>query len=259
MALVEPGTYYLSVREVHGEAGPVEKPTDRYLLTVRLEDPRPGEEIEPDDGPDRSASRFEGYAEWRVTAERNVLAAGAPIRGDTGPHDPDLYAVAAGVESEAPALVVVVPEPGLALTARLWRPDAEDLSPTRARDRVRWEDAGAAGAGEVLVVPVRPAPRPGAPALLELRSAGGEGRYVALALGPGELSLRAAQGLVRELAAAGRAAAAAQLAKAFALAFPDAPGAGGLLGDAGVAVDPAAAATATGEPGPTPATSTTTK
>ncbi|MBK9515995.1 MAG: protein kinase [Anaeromyxobacter sp.] len=43
-AAVEPGTYFLAVREKHAEAtGPVEKPTDWYHLTVRLTRPTPGE------------------------------------------------------------------------------------------------------------------------------------------------------------------------------------------------------------------------
>ena len=209
VALVEPGTYYLSVREVHDEAtGPVEKPTDRYVLTVSLADPRPGEEIEPNDRPDRSGASTETYAAWRVTADRNVLAEGAPVRGDTGPDDPDLYAVAPRSAEDAREVVLAVPDPGLGLSARLWRPDEEDLSPSRVQDRVRFEDGGAAAAGQVLVVPVAPWPRADAPALLELRAAEGQGRYVVVALGAGEVSVRTALGLVRELVAAGRAPAA---------------------------------------------------
>jgi serine/threonine-protein kinase len=244
VAAVEPGVHYLSVREVHDEAtGPVEKPTDRYVLAVRLADPVPGEELEPNDGPDRAGSPVERYAEWRAAAERNLLAEGAPVRGDTGPDDPDLFAVAPRADGEAPEVVVAVPEPGLALAARLWRPDAEDLAPTRTQDRVRLEDAGAAEPGAALVVPIRPRPRADAPAILELRAAEGQGRYVAVALGPGEPSSRAVVALARELAAAGRTGAAAAVAGAFALAFPDAPGAAGLLAEAGVPPEPAGAAT----------------
>jgi serine/threonine-protein kinase len=244
VAAVEPGVWYLSVREVHDEAtGPVEKPTDRYLLSVRLSDPVPGEELEPNDGPDRSGVRFERYPGWRATAERNVLGEGSPIRGETGPDDPDLFAVAPRADGEAPEVVVAVPEPGLALAARLWRPDAEDLAPGRAQDRVRFEEAGAAAPGAALVVPVRPRPRADAPALLLLRAAEGQGRYVVVALGPGEGSSRAALTLAHELAAAGRLAAAAEVARAFALAFPGAPGAAGLLGAADVPAEPASAAT----------------
>jgi hypothetical protein len=104
-------------------------------------------------------------------------------------------------------------------------------------------------------VPLRPAPGAGAPALVELRAAEGQGRYVVLALGPGEASANAALGLVRELGTAGRTSAAAQVARAFALAFPGAPGLQGLLAEAGVP-DPAAVATL--EPSPSTSTSTTT-
>ncbi|HEY6100940.1 MAG TPA: serine/threonine-protein kinase, partial [Anaeromyxobacter sp.] len=69
VAAIEAGTYYLTVREQHDEAtGPVEKPTDRYVLEVRLADPRPGEEVEPNDAPDRLNARFDRYPEWRALA-----------------------------------------------------------------------------------------------------------------------------------------------------------------------------------------------
>ena len=243
VAAVEPGVYYLSVREVHDEAtGPVEKPTDRYLLSVHLADPRPGEELEPNDGPDRSASRFERYPEWRATAERNVLGEGNVIRGDTAPDDPDLYAVAPRADGEAPELVVAVPDPGLALVARLWRPDAEDLAPTRAQDRVRFEEGGAAAGGEALVLAVRPRPRADAPALVLLRGREGQGRYAVVALGPGAASVQAVKALVRELEGAGRGTVAGAVAHAFALAFPEAAVAAGLAGTA-AALEPAAAGT----------------
>jgi serine/threonine-protein kinase len=252
-AAVEPGVYYLSVREVHDEAtGPVEKPTDRYVLEVHLEDPRPGEELEPNDGPDRSGARFERYAEWRATAELNVLGEGNVIRGDTAPDDPDLFAVAPRADGEAPELVVAVPGPGLALVARLWRPDAEDLAPTRAQDRVRFEDGGAAGPGQPLVVAVRPRPRGDAPALLELRGAEGQGRYAVVALGPGAVSGDAVRALVRELETAGRGAAGAAVVRAYALAFPEAAGAEPATSTSTATAAATAAAT------PTPATTTST-
>jgi serine/threonine-protein kinase len=250
VAAVDAGTYYLSVREVHDEpTGPVEKPTDRYLLRVRLVDPTPGEEVEPNDGPDRSAGGPERYAEWRAAAERNPLGEGAPIRGETAVDDPDLFAVAPRADGEAPELIVAVPAPDLALEARLWIPDAEDLVRAGAGDRVRFDDGGQAPAGEPLVVPIQPRPRADAPALLELRASEGEGRYVVVALGASATSQLAVVGLARELVAAGRAPVAAQLAKVYALAFPDAPGLADVMA-AGVGVDPRAVPSAAGaDPG----------
>jgi serine/threonine-protein kinase len=234
VAAVEPGTYYLSVREHHDEAtGPVEKPTDWYLLTVRLADPAAGEELEPNDGPDRSASRFERYPEWRATAVRNRLGEGSPIRGDTAPDDPDLFAVEPRDAREAPEVVLAVPEPGLALSARLWVPDAEDLRPSVARDRVRFEDAGAAGPGEPLVIPLVEVPAPGEPALVQLRAAQGSGRYVVVALGRGPASGAAALALVHELGSAARVATALEVAGAYATELPRAAGRAEVLRAAG--------------------------
>jgi serine/threonine-protein kinase len=248
VAAVDAGTYYLSVREVHDEAtGPVEKPTDRYLLRVRLADPTPGEEVEPNDGPDRAAGGPERYSGWRAAAERNPLGEGAPIRGETAVDDPDLFAVAPRADGEAPELVVAVPAPSLALEARLWIPDAEDLVRAGAGDRVRFDDGGSAPVGEPLVVPIRPRPRADAPALLELRASEGDGKYVVVALGANAASQLAVVGLARELAAAGRAPVAAALARIYALAFPDAPGLADVLA-AGVGVEPRAVSSVSADP-----------
>jgi serine/threonine-protein kinase len=225
VAAVEPGVYYLSVREHHDQAtGPVEKPTDWYLLTVRLADPAPGEELEPNDGPDLSGSRFERYAEWRATAVRNRLGEGAPLRGDTAPDDPDLFAVEPRDAREAPEVALAIPEPGLALVARLWLPDAEDLAASGSRDRVRFEDAALGGPGEVLVVRLGGVPAPGEPALLLLKAAEGSGRYQVVALGRGAASGAAALALVRELAGSARIATALEVAGAFASELPEAAG-----------------------------------
>ncbi|BDG03643.1 protein kinase domain-containing protein [Anaeromyxobacter oryzae] len=221
VAAVGEGAYYLTVRERHEEAtGPVEKPTDPYVLEVRLEDPGPGEEIEPNDAPEKVAAREERYPEWRELAEVNALGEGAAAVGETSTDDPDTWAVWARGPGEAPQVVVAVPDPGVALAARLWVPDEVDLAPPRNADRVRWADAGAGGAGEVLAVPLPLVPRAGAPALVQVRAADGEGRYVLLALGPGSASGALVQDRVRALAEAGRHRAAVDLAAAFARHVP---------------------------------------
>ena len=221
VAAVEAGTYYLTVREHHDDAtGPVEKPTDRYVLEVRLADPRPGEEVEPNDAPDRLNARFERYPEWRALAGRNPAGEGTVIHGETAPDDPDVYGIEPRGPGEAPVLVAAVPEEGLALAARLWLPDAEDLGPAKPEDRVRLEPAGEEAAGSVLLVRFPAPPREGAPAILELRAAGGEGRYDLLALGEGAASADALLATLRSLDAAGRPAPALELAAGYASRLP---------------------------------------
>jgi serine/threonine-protein kinase len=240
VAAVEAGAYYLAVREQHDPVtGPVEKPTDAYLLEVRLADPEPGEEVEPNDAPDRVDARFQRYPEWRAVAERNPLAEGAVVHGETAPDDPDVYAVEAR-DGEAPALLAAVPAAGLALSARTWAPDAEDLGAARPQDRVRFERAADAAPGAVLFVRVPPAGGR-APALVELRAAEGEGRYDLVALGAGRASGEAALGLLRALAAADRPAPALEVAAGYATRAPRAAGRDDVLLAAGRVAEAVAA------------------
>ncbi|MGB8931296.1 MAG: hypothetical protein WCC48_08640, partial [Anaeromyxobacteraceae bacterium] len=204
-AAVEPGTYFLAVRERHRDAaGPVEKPTDGYVLEVRLADPRPGEEVEPNDRPDSVSERYVRYAEWSSLAARNPLGEGTIVHAATSTDDPDLYGVAPRGEGERPELFLAVPSEGLALSAQTWAPDAEDLAPPRPADRVRFEPAGKAGAGKVLFVPLGAVTRASAPVLVQLRAEQGAGRYDVLALGPGSASGTAAIQVAEALAKDGR-------------------------------------------------------
>lgn len=246
VAAVSPGAYYLTVRERHEEAtGPVEKPTDPYLLEVRLGDPDPGAEIEPNDAPEKVGSREERYPEWRELAETNALGEGAAAAGETSTDDPDTWAIRAGGPAEAPQAVVAVPDPGVALTARLWMPDAVDLAPPRNADRVRWEEAGSGAQGDLLFLALPSVPREGAPALVQIRAAEGEGRYLLLALGPGSASGAAVQERIRALADAGRLPSALELAADFARHVPRSPArrevlvvAGGLAAEAAERLPP---------------------
>ncbi|HEX9049844.1 MAG TPA: serine/threonine-protein kinase [Anaeromyxobacter sp.] len=214
VAAVEPGVYYLSVREQHADAtGPVEKPSDPYVLEVRLADPEPGQEVEPNDEPDLVNARFERYPEWRALAERNPLVEGTVIHGETSPDDPDVF----GVEPQAGPLLAAIPEAKLGLAARRWTPDAEDLGAPRPQDRVRFEAAGEAPPGQVLLVDV---PAAGGPVIVELRGARSEGRYEVVALGAGKASGEAALALLRALADGGRPGAALELAAAYATRVP---------------------------------------
>jgi serine/threonine protein kinase len=232
-APAEPGVYYLAVRERHAtDAVPVEKPTDGYVLEVRLAEPKAGEEVEPNDRPDAVSNRFVRYAEWASLAARNPLSAGTATRGETSREDPDTYAVLPGKDGERPALVAILPAAGLAVSALTWTPDDEDLGPSKPTDRIRFAKAGVGSPGQPLLVPIAPPPRAGAPVLLQLRAERGAGRYAAVALGPGAASARAAVALSEELAKEGRAQAARELLDGYARAFPDTT-AQGELGGAG--------------------------
>jgi hypothetical protein len=218
---VEPGTYYLAVRERHEEgSAPVERPDDPYRLTAALAEPAMGQELEPNDEPQAGARR---YREWRELAEQNPLGEGNRLEGETSREDPDTFAVAPRGPGAAPVLVALLPAPGLALTAQRWLPDAADLEPATGADRQRLEEAGDGGPGEPLCIGLDPPPRAGAPALVRVRALSGEGRYEILALGAGSGSGRLVLSRMEALAAEGRAPQALELAAAFARELPGAP------------------------------------
>jgi serine/threonine-protein kinase len=232
LCAVEPGTYYLTVREQHDEAtGPVEKPTDRYVLEVQLVDPRPGEEVEPNDAPESGGARAQRYPEWRALAERNALTEAVPITAETGPGDADTFALPAAATGRAPGLLLLLPDAGVALRAEVWVPDAQDLAPG-AMDRQRFAPAGDAGPGELLALPLPAAPADG-PALLRVVAPSGTGRYLVLALGAGPASSSAALARVQAFADAGSLPAALELAAAVARHLPHSAGRADVLTLAG--------------------------
>jgi hypothetical protein len=222
VAAVDPGVFFLAVRERHPEGeAPVEKPTDLYLLRVRLAEPRPGEEVEPNDAPWSEAGAPLGWAAWEKLAARNPLAAGESIEAELAPGDADTFAFRSGTGGARPALVVAIPDAELALAAEHWSPDAADLAPPEPRERVRFERAAEAGPGAVLFlrVPAEPPELGAAPLLVRVRAEGGEGRYTLVALGDATEPIRAR---VSALAEAGRTAAALELAAGVARHLPDA-------------------------------------
>ena len=240
-AAVSPGTWFLAVREKHAEeTGPVEKPSDAYRLTVHLADPEPGVEVEPNDEPEDAAARFRRYPEWRALAQRNSLGEGR-LRGDLGPGDADTLAVGPGAPGEAPAWLLLVPEPDLAVAVETWRPDAGDLDALPSADRVRFEPAASGGPGEVLLVSLGGVPDAGAPALVRLTSPRGSGAWVALGLGTGAASGAAVLSLADELVRAGRVAQALELLAAVGRSMPGASAHAELLLAAGRIAEAAAA------------------
>lgn len=231
VAAVEPGVHFLAVRERHpdGEA-PVEKPTDVYLLRVRLADPAPGAEVEPNDAPVLDGAAPLDWAAFRHLAERNPLAAGGAIDAALAPGDEDTFAIGPVGEGARPALVVAIPDPALALAAETWTPDAVDLAPPEPRERVRFARAGEAGLGEVMFLRV-PAEPADAPLLLRVRADRGEGGYALTALT--EADAAPARARVGALAEAGRTAAALEVAAGVVRHLPDAAGRAELVRAAG--------------------------
>jgi len=220
-ALVTPGTYFVAVREKHDEAtGPVEKPSDWYRLALRLAAPEPGEEVEPNDAPEDAAARAQRYPEWRALAARNPLGEGRPLRGDLSAADAEVLALAPEGPAEAPELLAVVPDAGLAVAVEVWRPDATDLDPPANADRVRFEPRAEGAPGEVVLASLGGVPKAGAPTLARLRATRGGGRWVALGLGAGSASGAALTALADALARAGRPEAALELCAAFVRAVP---------------------------------------
>jgi len=233
VALVGPGSYFLAVREVHPEGTrPVEKPDEAYLLRAWLQEVTPGEEVEPDDAPVMAEGVEAGYPDWREVGERNPLGEGTRIVGETAADDDDTYAVAPRAPSERPELVLLVPgNDELALSAELWMPSGDDLQPG-ARG-THFGDGIEGQPGEVVALRLQAPPTAGAPVLVRLRAAVGEGRYEILAVGSGEKTLPLLRARLEALAAAGRGSAALDLAAAFARALPRAPGRDELLLAAG--------------------------
>jgi serine/threonine-protein kinase len=206
-APVEAGTYYLSVRERHEDGvSPVEKPSDRYALEVRLREVQPGEEVEPNDSPESAGRRTAVYADWRAMAERNPLPEASAVRGELLAGDADTFALQA--EGEA-AVVLVAPAAGLAATLERWTPEPADLGPSAA-GRARLEPAAQAQGGEPLVAAVSLG-RAG-PTLVRLRGLDSQGTYTIVALAGGAASGPAALEQVRGLAMAGKLAPALELA-----------------------------------------------
>jgi serine/threonine-protein kinase len=229
-AAVEAGTYFLAVREKHADdVGPVEKPTDWYRLTVRLAAPEPGEEREPNDEPEDAASRSARYPEWRALAARNPVGEGATLRGELSAADADVLAVTGGGASGAPLALAVVPEADLGVAVERWRPDAVDLDPPPNADRVRFQLEATGTPGQLLVLDLGGAPRPGAPVLVRLKAAHGSGRWTVLGLGHGAAAGPAVLRLARTLEQAGRVDQAVELCAAFARAVPGSPARGEVL------------------------------
>jgi len=233
-AAVVPGVYYLAVREKHPEGEePVEKPSDWYSLKVWLAEPRAGEEVEPNDEPESVAARYLRYPQWRDLAERNPLGEGNVIQAATSEEDWDTFSVAPRAAGQLPEVLGLVPSPEVALEAYAWAPDEEDLGRERPQDRRRFQKAGEADLGQVLLLRLPAAARPDAPVLVRVRAWRGEGAYQVVALGQNGASSQAVLKLVDELSRADRPGQALVLAAGFAKLLPGSPAKGEVLLAAG--------------------------
>jgi hypothetical protein len=217
-APVMAGTWYLSIRERHDASeGPVEKPTDRYALDVRLREVEPGEEVEPNDSPETIGHPAARYADWRAMGERNPLAEATSLRGEILPGDADTFALR--VEGRA-AVVVVTPSAQLTPALEVWTPAPADLD-AAAPERGRLDPAGEAEAGAPLVVQVSLSEI--GPALIRLRGGESQGAYSVVVLGGGKSSVDWALDEIQRLAANGKLPPALELAAAYVRALgPDA-------------------------------------
>jgi hypothetical protein len=148
------------------------------------------------------------------------VGGGGLLRGDLSGSDADVLALTVTGAGEAPEALAVVPEAALAVSAETWRPDVADLGPPPGADRIRFERPREGAPGEVLVLDLGGAAVPGAPVLVRLRAAAGEGRWAVLGLGAGPASGSALLSLAEELRAAGRGEQALALCAAFARRLP---------------------------------------
>jgi hypothetical protein len=149
-----------------------------------------------------------------------------------------------------PDVLLLLPQPGLALEARAWTPPAGDAAGDLPPEFAPLA-SGEPGRPVLARLPAVPAPR--APVLVAVRAASGEGRYRAVALGPGSGSGQVVLDLLRELEVAGRIEDALLLATAFAHLEPASPGRPEILRAAARLVEAAPAKEKGAGPlGPTP-------
>jgi hypothetical protein len=244
-ARVEPGTWFLGVRERHDEAtGPVEKPNDRYVLELGVRAAAADEEVEPNDGPEAAGRRAAGFSAWAAVAERRPLVEAKPLRGALLDLDADTFQLRA---AGGTGVLLAVPAASVALTVETWAPAQEDLEPGGPDlDRFSLAADGAAGAPVLAAIPLTGA----APPLLRVRGAEGRGTYSLVLLGAGDGSAALALEQVRSLAALGHLSTALELAAHVARHLPRSDARGALLEVAGSLAGEAAARLGPAELGP---------
>jgi hypothetical protein len=190
----------------------------------KLHPPEPAdvEEQEPNDAP-ALVSGAARYPQWRRLGMLNAIAEGRPVRATAGGGDVDVFAVESRRAGEVPDAILLVPATGLALSASGWAPGASDLD-GGGDPSERFEPMTTGDPGQPILARLPGSPSPDAPVLVRVAAARGQGTYRVLALGPDAVSGRAVLGVMRALAADGRADDALLVAAAFVHLEPGSPG-----------------------------------
>ncbi|MGA8892429.1 MAG: serine/threonine-protein kinase [Anaeromyxobacteraceae bacterium] len=216
--------------------GPVRKDPRRALLPAAIavvvalavlfaagrlqrEVPTVAEEREPNDAPATAAAAAPS-GEWKALARQNPLGAGDQVRASVGGPDVDVFGVEPHARGDAPDAILLLPQPGLALEARAWVPPAADEIGDVAPG---FTPLASGDPGRPVLARLPAVPSRQAPVLVAVRAASGEGRYRAVALGPGTGSGQVVLDVLRELEVAGRIDDALLLATAFAHLEPASP------------------------------------
>ena len=132
------------------------------------------EEVEPNGAP-RSSATLVGYPGWRELARRNTLGEADQVRARIGPGDVDVFGVESHARGLSPHLVLLVPQPGLALEVSVWSGDG--FAPLARGE-----------AGQPILARLPGEPSSSAPVILRVTATGGAGAYRVAALGPGAAS-----------------------------------------------------------------------
>jgi hypothetical protein len=159
---------------------------------------------------------------WPALGRLSALGEAIAVRAATGGADVDTFAVETRKPGEAPDAILLVPSSGLALGVSAWAPRADDLDGA-SDPRDRFERLTAGEPGQPVLARLPASPSAGAPVLVRVTAARGQGPYRVLALGPGAASGRAVLGVLGELEAEGRLDDALLVAAAFVHIEPASP------------------------------------
>jgi len=192
------------------------------------------------------------YPRWPELGRLNVIGEAGAVTAATGGDEAGTFAVEPRKPGDAPEAILLVPSSGLALGVSAWAPRAEDLD-GGAAPRDRFETLAAGEQGQPILARLPGLPSAGAPVLVRVKAAHGQGPYRVLAIGPGAASGRAVLSVLRALEAEGRFDDALLVAAAFVHVDPASPSRAEVLRLAGRLVEGSAGKEKGAGPGrPTP-------
>jgi len=192
------------------------------------------------------------YPRWPELGRLNVIGEAGAVTAATGGDDAGTFAVEPRKPGDAPDAILLVPSSGLALGVSAWTPRAEDLD-GGATPRDRFETLAAGEQGQPILARLPGLPSTGAPVLVRVKAAHGQGPYRVLAIGPGAASGRAVLSVLRALETEGRFDDALLVAAAFVHVEPASPSRAEVLRLAGRLVEGSAGKEKGAGPGrPTP-------